>query len=84
MAQTTTSSEIELQPIPIEPFSSDEEVNSAAPNSLFPSLSYARSSAIIITVAGINFLNTLGSGLLTVALPTIAKELHLAQELLLW
>ena len=46
--------------------------------------SKGRSAAIIITVAGVNFLNTLGSGTLTVALPAIAKDLGLSRELLLW
>jgi len=46
---------------------------------------YKRSTAIIITtVAGINFLNVMGSGILTVALPTIAEGLGLSTELLLW
>ena len=45
---------------------------------------YKRSTAIIITtVAGINFLNVMGSGILTVALPTIAEGLGLSTELLL-
>lgn len=47
-------------------------------------LSKGRSAAIIVTIAGINFLNTLGSGTLTVALPAIAKDLDLSRELLLW
>jgi hypothetical protein len=46
--------------------------------------SKSRSAAVIITVAGVNFLNTLGSGILTVALPQIAKELDLSREILLW
>jgi hypothetical protein len=46
--------------------------------------SKGRSAAIIVTVAGVNFLNTLGSGILTVALPQIAKDLHLSREILLW
>lgn len=39
---------------------------------------------IIVTIAGANFLNTMGSGMLTVALPTIAKSVGLSVELLLW
>jgi hypothetical protein len=46
--------------------------------------SKSRSAAVIITVAGVNFLNTLGSGILTVALPQIAKDLDLSREILLW
>lgn len=47
-------------------------------------LSKSRAVLIIVTVAGVNFLNTMGSGILTVALPTIATDLGLIQELLLW
>lgn len=46
--------------------------------------SKTRSAAIIITISSISFLNTLGSGLLTVALPQIAKDLGLPRALLLW
>ncbi|RDW75844.1 hypothetical protein BP5796_06665 [Coleophoma crateriformis] len=84
MAQTATSLEIELQPTQLAPFPSDKETNNTNSKSPFPVLSYARSSAIILPVAGVNFLNTLGSGILTVALPTIAKDLDLTQEVLLW
>jgi hypothetical protein len=46
---------------------------------------YKHRAAIIITiVAGANFLNVMGSGILTVALPTIAEGLVLTTELLLW
>lgn len=47
-------------------------------------LSKTKSSAIIITIAAVSFLNTLGSGILIVALPQIAKDLQLPNELLLW
>ena len=47
-------------------------------------ISKRRAAAIIITVAGVNFLDSVGSGLLTVALPTIAEDLGLSKELLLW
>jgi anti-anti-sigma regulatory factor len=47
-------------------------------------LTKARSAAIIITIAGVSFLNTLGTGLLTVALVQIKKDLNLPSELLLW
>ena len=46
---------------------------------------YKRRAAIIITtVAGVNFLNVMRSGILTFALPTIAERLGLSTELLLW
>jgi hypothetical protein len=47
-------------------------------------LSTRRAVLIVVTAAGVNFLNTLSSGILTVALPTIAKDLNLSIELLLW
>jgi hypothetical protein len=46
--------------------------------------SKSRAAIIITTVAGVNFLNVMGSGILTVALPTIAEDLGLSTELLLW
>lgn len=46
---------------------------------------YKRSAAIIITtVAGVNFLNVMGSGILTVVLSTTVEGLGLSTELLLW
>ncbi|KAK0654778.1 major facilitator superfamily domain-containing protein [Cercophora newfieldiana] len=39
---------------------------------------------IIATLAGISFLNTMGSGILIAALPTIATEVSLPEHLLLW
>ena len=47
-------------------------------------LSKRRAAVIVVTVAGVNFLNTMGSGILTVALPTIARSVGLGVELLLW
>ena len=47
-------------------------------------LSKRRSAAIIVTVAGVNLLNVTGSGILTVALPQMGKDLSLPRELLLW
>ena len=47
-------------------------------------ISTRRAAAIIITVAGVNFLNTMGSGILTVAFPRIALDLGIPRELLLW
>lgn len=47
-------------------------------------VSKARGVAVIITLAGINFLNTMGSGILIAALPRIASDLDLPDELLLW
>lgn len=48
------------------------------------SISSSRTVAIIFTVAGVNFLSSLNSGVLTVALPTIAAQLPITRELMLW
>ncbi|KAH6655905.1 efflux pump protein [Truncatella angustata] len=39
---------------------------------------------VIVTLAGINFLNTMGSGILIAALPRIAKDLNIPDGLILW
>ncbi|KAH8671437.1 major facilitator superfamily-domain-containing protein [Xylariales sp. PMI_506] len=44
----------------------------------------ARGIAVIVTLAGINFLNTMGSGILIAALPRIASDLNLPDGLILW
>ncbi|KAK7415852.1 hypothetical protein QQZ08_012223 [Neonectria magnoliae] len=43
-----------------------------------------RRVAVIATLAGISFLNTMGSGILIAALPRIADELGLTESLILW
>lgn len=43
-----------------------------------------RGVTVIVTLAGISFLNTMGSGILIAALPQIARDLGLAEELILW
>jgi MFS family permease len=65
------------------PLTANGEATQATPEPT-ESLSTLRSVFIVITVAGISFLNTLGSGILTVALPRIAEDLHLPTGLLLW
>jgi MFS family permease len=62
---------------------SDQALSQTAPlpteeSSLFRT----RTCPIVVTVAGISFLNTHGSGLLTVCLPRIATDLDLAPNLL--
>lgn len=49
-----------------------------------PPMSRVCASVVVTTVAGVSFLNTLGSGLLTIGLPRIAADLNLASNLLLW
>lgn len=47
-------------------------------------VSKVRGIVVIITLAGVNFLNTMGSGVLIVALPQIARELDIGHGLILW
>ncbi|KAI3390283.1 hypothetical protein diail_10600, partial [Diaporthe ilicicola] len=47
-------------------------------------VSKIRGVTVIVTLAGISFLNTMGSGILIAALPQIARDLSLAEELILW
>lgn len=83
---TAVDTELEIlskpRDVPHEPESreaSDEEDSSS--NVI---LSKRRAAVVIFTVAGINFLGAMGSGLLTVALPTMARDVGLSPELLLW
>ena len=47
-------------------------------------ISKLKSATIIITLAGMTFLNTMGSGILISALPRIATDLGLSEGFLLW
>ncbi|KAL4940014.1 hypothetical protein BDV06DRAFT_230696 [Aspergillus oleicola] len=47
-------------------------------------LTHARAITAVITLSGVSFLNTMGSGILTVALPAMAPDLGLNHEILLW
>jgi hypothetical protein len=47
-------------------------------------ISKARAVTIVGSVASVNFLNTMTSGILAVALPRMAKDLQLPPALLLW
>jgi hypothetical protein len=48
------------------------------------SVSKSRGIVIIVTLAGMNFLNTMGSGILIAALPRIAKDVGIPDSLILW
>ncbi|KAL4802182.1 major facilitator superfamily domain-containing protein [Aspergillus unguis] len=52
-----------------------------APN---PTPSKARAITTVLALSGVSFLNTMGSGILTVALPAISTDLSLSQSILLW
>lgn len=56
-----------------------QEVSDAVRN-----VSKTRAVLVIIILSGVSFLNTMGSGILTVALPYIARDLDLPQNLLFW
>ncbi|RSM06241.1 hypothetical protein CEP52_005804 [Fusarium oligoseptatum] len=47
-------------------------------------ISKIRGVAVIVTLAGISFLNTMGSGILIAALPRIADDVGLGESLILW
>ncbi|KAM5444175.1 hypothetical protein MferCBS31731_000692 [Microsporum ferrugineum] len=47
-------------------------------------ISKAKGITVIITLAGISFLNTMGSGILIAALPRIASDINLSESLILW
>ncbi|GLB09282.1 hypothetical protein AtubIFM57258_005199 [Aspergillus tubingensis] len=46
--------------------------------------STTRANFTIVSLTGVSFLNTMGSGILTVALPQMAIDLHLDEDILLW
>ena len=49
-----------------------------------PRRSALQSVTIILVVSGATFLNSMVNGLLIVGLPTIAKDLELASNLIFW
>lgn len=79
MAPTTTQVQVELTQETLQ----DLEIDETLVAHLRP-LSKTRSIAIIASIAGVSFLNTLGTGLPTVALVQIQKDLKLPSEPLLW
>lgn len=58
------------------------EAPAAQPTAL--GISKVRGVTVIITLAGISFLNTMGSGILIAALPRIASDIGIAEGLILW
>jgi MFS family permease len=47
-------------------------------------LSNAQAIIAVIALTGVSFLNTMGSGILTVALPAMSADLGLSRDLILW
>lgn len=62
---------------------SNQVVPSSAPHDEI-GISKAKGVTVIVTLAGISFLNTMGSGILIAALPRIAKDTGLSDGLILW
>lgn len=62
---------------------SQEAVGNISEDSAKMKASRARGIAVIITLSGINFLNTMGSGILIAALPRIASDVELEESLIL-
>lgn len=50
----------------------------------YPSLSKRRSAVVFLSLTGITTASSLTTGLLTVALPKMAEDLGLSQNILLW
>jgi hypothetical protein len=50
----------------------------------YPVLSRWKTFTIISTVTGITLLNSMQNGIVTVGLPTIARDLGLSESLILW
>lgn len=69
---------------PMERETSADEPNQKPPSHTATGVSKSRGIAVIITLAGINFLNTMGSGILIAALPRIADDLNIPDGLILW
>jgi MFS family permease len=47
-------------------------------------VSKTRGVTVIVTLAGVSFLNTMGSGILIAALPRIAQDVGISEGLILW
>ncbi|RGP61383.1 hypothetical protein FLONG3_10539 [Fusarium longipes] len=79
--QTTPKIETELE-IPVEEQDNDNSSSQLQANDL--GISKTRGVIVIITLAGISFLNTMGSGILIAALPRISQDVGLSENLILW
>ncbi|TLS30347.1 hypothetical protein PpBr36_03216 [Pyricularia pennisetigena] len=58
--------------------------NNVSPHGRHQGMSKLRACLVIATLSGVSFLNTMGSGILTVSLPTMARDVKLDDSLLLW
>ncbi|KAK5164198.1 uncharacterized protein LTR77_009892 [Saxophila tyrrhenica] len=84
------TTEIELEPStapgrpPASSNTSLEAPDSASTEDKQDAPNTTRATGIVVALCGVSCLNTLGSGILTIALPKMAKDLDLPQDLLLW
>ena len=81
------TAEMELSRIHSQTMSSspeDSEERGLTDVVTYPTLSRWKTITIISTVTGITVLNSMQSGILTVGLPTIGRDLGLNQNLILW
>ncbi|KAK1477963.1 major facilitator superfamily transporter [Colletotrichum abscissum] len=79
--QTTSSRKPSSPPNDEVPTATEAEPPQGSPSR---NVSVAKSITVIVTLAGINFLNTMGSGILIAALPRIAQDVGLDESLILW
>ncbi|KAI1841257.1 hypothetical protein JX265_010130 [Neoarthrinium moseri] len=77
------SAPAQMDPEP-EPRQEKEDVPASAIVSSRHGMSRLQASLIIMVLTGISSLNTLGSGVLTISLPAIARDIGLDEALLLW
>ena len=89
MSQTVTEIRLDVIDVSAKPpvLTTDvapESAPSPAPAAAFPQLSLSRTIVIYITLTGITTASSMTTGLLAVALPAMAKDLHLSENLLLW
>lgn len=75
----TNDSDAQLNPPPPEGKNVPRAQNSSGLG-----ISKTRGVIVIVTLAGISFLNTMGSGILIAALPKIADDVGLSENLILW
>ncbi|KAM0816222.1 putative Major facilitator superfamily transporter [Seiridium cardinale] len=93
MASSNQQTEIVLAPMPIsgQVTSMAEADLTIAPTQVVETstdisanVSKTRAITVIVTLVGISFLNTMGSGILIAATPQIARDVGLSQALVLW
>ncbi|PYI12353.1 MFS transporter [Aspergillus sclerotiicarbonarius CBS 121057] len=64
--------------------SARDDGTASAPAPAPAPFSNTRANSTIVVLTGVSFLNTMGSGILTVALPNMSADLHLSEDIMLW